>query len=81
MILILLTLLWFGCSFISYGIRFGYIRNEYKNIPGEYFKDMFQSLLQSVGGPFSLAGALSIGLAVTKEDEKPRILKHSFKII
>jgi hypothetical protein len=81
MILILLALLWLGCSFISYGVRFGYIRNEYKNIPGEYFKDMFQSLLQSIGGPFSLFGALSVGLAVNGENEKPRILKHSFKVI
>ena len=81
MILILLALLWFGCSFISYGVRFGYIRNEYENIPGEYFKDMFQSLLQSIGGPFSLVGALSVGLAVNDENEKPRILKYSFKVI
>ena len=82
MILVLIAIIWLGCSFLSYGIRFGYIRNAYKNVKGQYFKDMWQCILLSIAGPFSLSGALTIGLAGSaKEGEKPRILKHNFKII
>ena len=82
MILVLLAIIWLGCSFLSYGIRFGYMRNKYENAKGEYLNDIWQCILLSFAGPFSLSGALTIGLAgPAAEGEKPRILKYKFKIL